>query len=104
MSGRPPIYRPEFSPDELEKARQVFGRRNTTHGEARRARLALLLAEEPELSNSEAARMLGVHRNTVGFWCRRWQEEGFDLQDKPRSGRPRFFPPSGDHNDQEHRL
>lgn len=103
MPGRP-TYRPEFSREEIDKARVIFRRRTSSHGEARRARLALLLDEEPELSNTELARRLGVHRNTVGYWCKRWDDEGFDLQDKPRSGRPRFFPPSGDHLDQEHRV
>ena len=98
MLGRPPKYRPEFSPEEIEEARRIVRQRKSAYGEARRAHLALLLEEDPELSNVEVARMLGVHRNTVGNWCKRWNDEGFDLQDKPRSGRPRLFPPSADHD------
>jgi transposase len=97
MLGRPPKYRPEFSPEEVSQARQVSRKWKSTNGKARRARLALLLAENPELSNTEAARMLGVHRNTVGNWCKRWEDDGFGLEDKPRSGRPRRFSPAGDH-------
>lgn len=89
---------------ELEKAREVVRRRKSSHGAARRARLALLLAEEPELSNVELAQRTGVHPNTVSRWCKRWTDEDFDLDDKPRSGRPRFFPPSGHYDRQEHRV
>ncbi len=102
--SRPPLYRPKFSRAELEKAHEVVRRRKSGHGTARRARLALLLHEEPELSNAELAQRTGVHYNTVSRWCKRWTEEFFDLEDKPRSGRPRFFPPSGHHDHQEHRV
>ena len=102
--SRPPTYRPKFSRKEIGKARRIARRRKSSHGQARRARLAVLLHEERELSNSELAERLGVHRNTVGNWCKRWAEEGFQLGEKPRSGRPRDFSPSTDHDDQKHRV
>ena len=104
MPGPKPQYRPKFRPKELEEARRVVRRRKSSHGEATRARLALLLADDPALPNPEAADLLGVHPATVRYWRKRWVEEGFSLRDKPRSGRPRTFSPSADHDDQEHRV
>jgi|SRR2546427_4826540 len=104
MPGPAPKYQPTFRKEELKNARTIFLRRKSPNGEARRARLVLLLEETPELGNSEAARILGVHRNTVLAWRKRWAEKGFELCDKPRSGRPRAFSPSDHHDDQEHRM
>jgi transposase len=40
------------------------------------------------------ARELGVQRNVVRTWVDRYGEAGLSgLQDRPRSGRPRTFPP-----------
>ena len=61
------------------------------HGKAVRARLALLLAENPTIPNPEAARLLGVHENTIRNWRKRWATEGWCLDDRPRPGRPRLF-------------
>ncbi len=104
MPGPDPQYQPKFRPGELEEARNVLRRRKSSHGEATRARLAILLSENPKLPNPEAGRLLGVHEATARYWRKRWVEEGFSLRDKPRSGRPRFFPPAADYDDQEHRL
>lgn len=102
MPGPKPLYQPKFRPEELEEAQTVLRRRSSPHGVANRARLAILLAEDSEFPNPEAGRILGVHENTVRYWRKRWVQEGFSLRDKPHTGGPRFFPPSTDHDDQEH--
>ena len=59
-----------------------------------RARIVLLAADGEE--NVRIAERLGVAPNTVLKWRKRFWEEGIEgLADRKRSGRPRFFPPSG---------
>jgi transposase len=70
----------------------------------RRASLAILLFENPAMENRAAARLLGLHENTIRNWRKRWVQEGFSLEDKPRSGRRRSFSPSRGHGDQKHRV
>ena len=93
MPGPLPLYQPRFSRQEQRQAREIVRKRNVSHGRARRARLVLLLAEDPAISNPEAGRRLGVHENTVRYWRKRWAGEGFSLDDRPRSGRPPSFSP-----------
>ena len=59
-----------------------------------RARIVLAAADGEE--NASIASRLGVALNTVIKWRKRFYEEGMDsLSDRPRSGRPRIFSPSG---------
>lgn len=79
----------------------------------RRINIILLLAR-PGMTKSQAAKEMGVSRNTIKLWCKRWvealpglrrsQEEGIkckdlvklikdSLADKPRSGAPGRFTP-----------
>jgi hypothetical protein len=59
-----------------------------------RARLVLHAADG--LTNVEIARRLEMTPEAVGRWRRRFCEERLEgLEDKPRSGRPRRFPPGG---------
>jgi transposase len=69
-----------------------------------RAKLALMLAEDPAMTSAEAGRRLDLHPNTPRTWRRRWAKEGFSLEDRPRSGRPRKFSPRRDRPDQGRRL
>ena len=63
-------------------------------GLVRRARIILLAAAGVPLDR--IARELGVQRNVVRTWVDRYGEAGLaGLQDRPRSGRPRTFPPGG---------
>ena len=94
-----PKYQPKLRANEVEKAREVLRRRSSPHGQATRARLAVLLYENRAIENREAARLLGVHENTIRRWRKRWVEEGFSLEDKPRPGRPRSFSPSARYDD-----
>jgi len=58
-----------------------------------RAKIVLLAAEG--LGNDEIARRLDLPRQVVSKWRKRFFEEGLaGLEDRPRHGRPRVFPPS----------
>jgi len=58
-----------------------------------RAKLALLLYEEPDIRSPVAARQLGYGMRWVRKWRKRWATQGFGLADAPRSGRPSRFSP-----------
>ena len=78
---------------EARAALAALTRRTTVAaGVARRARIVLLAAAGVPLDR--IARQLGVDRNVVRTWVDRYRAGGLDaLQDRPRSGRPRTFPP-----------
>src|SRR3954452_15509948 len=71
------------------QALEAWTRRRTTAAAlSQRARIVLACAGGQ--SNTEIAARLGVHRNTVGLWRRRFVELGLDgLLDEPRPGQPR---------------
>ena len=104
MPGPHPQYHPVFTEDDLALARFVLRKSLAPQAHARRARLALLLAEHPHLPNPEAAQELGLNEFTVRRWRKRWAQEGFSLEDKPRSGRPPSFSPSAIRRYQSRRL
>ena len=62
-----------------------------------RARMILLAAQG--LSNLEIARRLQTRREVVCLWRKRFFELRLEgLQERPRPGRPRSFPPGGRRN------
>ena len=68
-----------------------------------RAKIILLAAEG--WSNEAIAAALGVGRDVVSLWRKRFFRErvpGFE--ERPRSGRPRAFPPRGGRSGESHRL
>ena len=102
MSRRSP-YRVELSPLERERLERRARRQTATRREVFRAQIVLLAAAG--LRNDEIAIQLGTVRETVSRWRKRYFEEGdAGLLDRPRSGRPRAFPPSGGRRDQGPRL
>jgi hypothetical protein len=74
-------------------ALEALTRRTTVGvGLVRRARIVLRAADGVPLDR--IGRELGVQRNVVRTWVDRYGEAGLSgLQDRPRSGRPRTFPP-----------
>ena len=61
-------------------------------GLVRRAQIVLLAAEGQPLRRM--AQQVGVDRNVVRTWLDRLRAQGLaGLQDRPRPGRPRTFPP-----------
>jgi Homeodomain-like domain len=91
--GGPPEWQPRFSGKEIRQARAVARRLTAPHAQVQRAQLALLLYRYPSMTSPEAARRLGRSASWVYLWRRRWVAEGFRLEDLPRPGRPRAFPP-----------
>lgn len=91
-----PHHRPQFTPEQLAEARKVAAQHSAPIAQVRRARLALTLAEHPDLSHAQIAALCDLDDETVYKWRRRWTTEGWSLTDAPRSGRPRAFSPGGD--------
>jgi predicted ArsR family transcriptional regulator len=82
----------ELSDQERVTLEALTRRTTVAVGLARRARIVLLAAEGVPLER--IARQLGVDRNVVRTWVDRYRAGGLvALEDRPRSGRPRTFPP-----------
>jgi len=85
-----------------EEARELF-RRTTKYTlpyfRVIRAKMILLAAEG--LSNDEIAARLDTRREIVSMWRKRFFEERLHgLEERPRPGRPRSFPPRSDGSNQ----
>jgi hypothetical protein len=93
MPGPKPTHCPQFTETQLARARVLAVQYSAPFCQVVRARLTLLLEATPEISHGEAAGRLGVDEDTVYKWRRRWAEDGWSLEDRPRAGRPRGFPP-----------
>jgi hypothetical protein len=76
-------------------ALETLTRRTTVAvGLVRRARMVLLAADGMRLD--QIARTVGADRTIVRTWIDRYRAGGLAaLGDRPRSGRPRTFPPNG---------
>jgi len=88
MPGPKPNYRPTFSPEALERCREIVRQHHASHIHVQRAKLALILADHPDMATAEIARRLGTGTSFVWVWRKRWTVEGFSLDDRPRPGRP----------------
>jgi transposase len=84
-----PVLSPlELSETERSQLRSLAGRRSTAQALALRARIVLACADGGQ--NKQVAAALGLDRQTVGKWRRRFLEHRLDgLHDEPRSGAPR---------------
>ena len=102
MSRRSP-YAIELTPEERTELERRSRRQTATRREVFRARIVVLAANG--LRNDEIAERLGTVRTTVSRWRKRFFEDrAAGLHDRPRSGRPRTFSPSGGRRDQGPRL
>src|SRR5947208_15927018 len=78
----------ELTDAEREQLESWARRLTSVQALAQRSRIVLLVADG--LRTGEVAQRLGVHRNTVAKWRRRFEAERLDgLVDEPRPGRPR---------------
>lgn len=92
-----------LSDEERQVLEARVRKRTAEHRQVLRAQI-VLAADDGEENATIAAR-LGVALNTVIKWRRRFFEEGMDgLEDRPRSGRPPVFSPSGRGRGQGHGL
>jgi hypothetical protein len=93
------VPRPFASPVILTPALQesldaLVRARSTPQALVFRCRLILHAARPDQPTNQQVADDLGCNRHTVGRWRERFVAAGLaGLQDAPRSGRPRTFPP-----------
>lgn len=88
MSGPLPTYQPQFTSEEISQAEQVLRKYHASHAKVQRAKMVLMLAENPAISTPALAGSVGVHKKTAFKWRKRWTKQGFTLEDHPRSGRP----------------
>ena len=96
MSGPAPAHQPTFTPEQVEFCHDLIRRHSAPQGHVYRARLALLLSEDPALDSARAGALRGKHPNWVRGWRRTWAIEGFRLTDLPGRGRkPGISPPAG---------
>jgi transposase len=83
-----PVVSIVLSAAEREQLESWSRRTTTAQGLAQRSKIVLLVADG--LRTGEIAARLGVHRNTVAKWRRRFEAERLDgLVDEPRPGQPR---------------
>lgn len=98
MAGPPPMYQPTFSAAQLAACQAVTRRQSAPQAQVYRAKLALLLHEDPARDNVARGTHLGKHANWVRYWRKIWATEGFRLADRGGQGRkPAFSPAGGGH-------
>ena len=95
MAGLAPTYQPTFTEAQVAECRTLLRRQSAPQAQVYRARLALLLHDDPRLDNEAAGRRLGKHANWVRYWRKRWSRSGFRLVDQGGRGRKPAFPPAG---------
>ena len=90
----PTSYRAELTPDQKNALLAIVRRLHVAASLKQRAQIVLW--SEGGVTNKEIARRLRTSPGAVRRWLKRWLEDGLDgLPDRPRSGRPPTFPPSG---------
>ena len=104
MRGPLPSYRPEFPPTFLEQAATIAWQRTVPYQRRQRAAVVLLLAQQPLVSNGEAAQRVQLQPRSVRRWRHRWATGDLALDDKPGRGRKADFSPSGPRAGQSSRL
>ncbi len=90
MAGKSP-YVIQLSPSERNDL-MAKAHRKSQHREFTRSSIVLLAAEG--IDNTTIGRRLGIDRQVVSRWRKRFFEQRLDgLQERARSGRPRRFSP-----------
>lgn len=92
MSGPPAQYRIELTSEEAANLEKLIKARTSRQGEVLRAKIVLTTHRHPDWNNQQIAQEVGCSDRTVRKWRKRWVETG-SLNDLPRPGAPRRFPP-----------
>jgi hypothetical protein len=101
--ARPPRHRIELTEDERATLERTARAEKLPFQQVQRARIVLYAAEG--LHDTEIAARLDTSSGLVGRWRRRFAELRLEgLRDKPRSGRPRRFPPGAGRRGQGDRV
>ena len=89
--------------EEADELRSRARRYTLAYFVVQRAQMILLAAAGGP--NDAIARRLNTRREVVAFWRKRFFHERLaGLEERPRSGRPRVFPPRGRCASKGHRL
>ena len=92
-----------LSPDEDAELRRRAGKYTLPYFQVVRAKMILLAATG--LSNEAIAQCLHTRREVVSLWRQRFYDQRLaGLEERPRPGRPRGFPPSGRRSGQGPRV
>ena len=84
-------YRIELSDEETEYLEAVSRKYTSPYCDVIRSKVVLLAAQG--LQNKEIGERLDLPRQIVSKWRKRFYEERVaGLRERPRRGRPRFFP------------
>ncbi|MFQ5930735.1 MAG: helix-turn-helix domain-containing protein [Acidobacteriota bacterium] len=85
-------YRIRLTESEARELRRRVNKYTLPYFQVQRAQMILLAAQG--LTNDEIAQHLHITRDMVSKWRKRFFEERLGgLEDRPRPGRPRAFPP-----------
>ena len=96
-------YRVELSPQESQTLENRARKYTLPYFIVQRARMILLAADG--WSNDQIAASLSVGRDVVSQWRKRFFYERLaGLEQRPRPGRPRVFPPRGGGGGESARL
>ena len=83
-----------LSPNEAEELRRRAAKYTLPYFQVVRAKMILLAADG--LSNDAIAQCLHTRREVVSLWRKRFYDQRLaGLEERPRPGRPRAFPPRG---------
>lgn len=87
-------YRIVLSLAETQELTRRAQKYSLAYFQVQRAKMILLAAQG--VDNEEIARRLDTRREVVSLWRKRFYERRLaGLDERPRSGRPRAFPPNG---------
>lgn len=103
MRGPKPAYPIALTAEEVTYLEHLVRAHTTSQTLAMRARIILRAYDYPEESNQQIAAACGTTDRTVRTWRGRWVAT-HQLADRPRSGAPRRFSPSGACTSHGHRL
>jgi hypothetical protein len=93
--GPKPTNPIELTSEEEQSLRSLVKARNSPQGKVVRARILLAAFDHPEWSNQQIAQEARCTDWTVRKWRKRWIQTR-SIEDLPRPGAPRRFPPRGE--------